>query len=169
MSDMALPGSIEPAVTKGPDLDKGFFVASTLLVDATNQMHVAREEVFGPVVVVMPLDDEDEGIAIANDSSYGLYGYVFTGDTAHGMAVARRLRSAVGLPERDGVLVRAVETGSPADRAGFERGDLIVAAGERPVERVDMLYEALDGVSPGGELAFTVLRALEERPLKVQF
>ena len=83
--------------------------------------------------------------------------------------VARRLRSAVGLPERDGVLVRAVETGSPADRAGVERGDLIVAAGERPVERVDALYEALDGVSPGGELVFTVVRALEERPLAVQF
>ncbi len=83
--------------------------------------------------------------------------------------IARRLRSAVGLPERDGVLVRAVETGSPADRAGLERGDLIVAAGERSVERVDTLYEALDRVSPGGELVFTVVRALEERPLTVQF
>ncbi len=50
--------------------------------------------------------------------------------------VARRLRRAVGLPERDGVLVRAVEEGSAAERAGIERGDLIVAAGERQVERV---------------------------------
>ncbi len=83
--------------------------------------------------------------------------------------VARRLRSAVGLPERDGVLVRAVEPGSPAERAGFERGDLIVAAGKQPVERVDALYEALDAVSPGGELAFTVVRALEEQPLAVRF
>src|SRR6266576_6561681 len=59
--------------------------------------------------------------------------------------VARRLRSAVGLPERDGVLVRAVEDGSPADRAGIERGDLIVAAAGNPVEGVDTLYGALDG------------------------
>ena len=83
------------AVTGGtrPDLDKGFFVAPTLLADATNQMHVAREEIFGPVVVVIPFEDEEEGIAIANDSAYGLYGYVFSGDTSHGMAVARRLRS----------------------------------------------------------------------------
>lgn len=83
--------------------------------------------------------------------------------------VARRLRTAVGLPERDGVLVRAVESESPADRAGIERGDLIVAAGGQPVERIDTLYEVLDGASPGGELDFTVLRALEERQLSVRF
>jgi serine protease Do len=83
--------------------------------------------------------------------------------------VARRLRSAVGLPERDGILVRAVEPGSPAERAGFERGDLIVAAGEHPVERVDALYEALDRVTPGSELEFKVVRALEEQPLAVRF
>jgi serine protease Do len=83
--------------------------------------------------------------------------------------VARRLRTAVGLPERDGVLVRAVEPESPADRAGIERGDLIVAAGGHPVERVDALYEVLDGASPGAELDFTVLRALEERQLSVHF
>ena len=54
--------------------------------------------------------------------------------------VARRLRRAVGLPERAGILVRAVEEGSPADKAGFQRGDLIVAAGEAPVEGIDALY-----------------------------
>jgi S1-C subfamily serine protease len=83
--------------------------------------------------------------------------------------VARRLRTAVGLPERDGVLVRAVEPESPADRAGIERGDLIVAAGGQAVERVDALYEVLDGASLGSELDFTVLRALEERQLSVRF
>lgn len=83
--------------------------------------------------------------------------------------VARRLRASVGLPERDGVLVRAVESGSPADQAGIERGDLIVTAAGRPVERVDALYEVLDGARPGGELDFTVLRALEERPISVRF
>jgi serine protease Do len=83
--------------------------------------------------------------------------------------VARRLRTAVGLPERDGVLVRAVEPESPADRAGIERGDLIVAAGGHPVEQVDALYEALDGASPGAALDFTVLRALQERQLSVRF
>ncbi len=83
--------------------------------------------------------------------------------------VARRLRTAVGLPEHDGILVRAVESDSPAERAGIERGDLIVAAGDQPVERIDTLYEVLDGATPGGELEFTVLRALEERQLSVRF
>jgi acyl-CoA reductase-like NAD-dependent aldehyde dehydrogenase len=82
------------AVTGGarPDMP-GWFVPPTLLAGATNQMHVAREEIFGPVVVAIPFDDEEEGIAIANDSNYGLYGYVFSGDQAHGMRVAKRVRS----------------------------------------------------------------------------
>ena len=55
-------------------------------------MHVVRNEIFGPVVVVVPFDDEDEGIAISNDSSYGLYDYVFSTDTARAYEVAKRLR-----------------------------------------------------------------------------
>ena len=81
--------------------------------------------------------------------------------------VARRLRSAVGLPEREGVLVRAVEDGSSADRAGLERGDLIVAAAGGPVEDVDTLYAALDAA--GASLALTVLRGTEETELTVAF
>src|SRR5207302_9155613 len=74
--------------------------------------------------------------------------------------VARRLRGAVGLPDRDGVLVRAVEDGSPADRAGVQRGDLIVAAAGQPVADVDALYGALDAA--GATLALTVVRGTEE-------
>jgi len=81
--------------------------------------------------------------------------------------VARRLRRAVGLPERAGILVRAVEEGSPADKAGFQRGDLIVAAGEAPVEGIDALYAALDGA--GDRLTFTVVRGNDERELEVGF
>ena len=64
--------------------------------------------------------------------------------------MARRLRRAVGLPERDGLLVRAVEDGSPGDAAGLERGDLIVTAGGQPVEGVDIALRALDAVAAGG-------------------
>jgi serine protease Do len=83
--------------------------------------------------------------------------------------VARKLRRAVGLPERDGVLVRAVEEGSAADRAGIERGDLIVAASGRELERVDVLYEALDAARGDGSVELTIVRGTEERTVKVEF
>jgi serine protease Do len=81
--------------------------------------------------------------------------------------VARRLRRAVGLPERDGILVRSVERGSPADRAGLERGDLIVTAGGRDLDRIEALYETLDGAQAGGQLELTILRGAEERTVTV--
>jgi len=76
-----------------PPIDKGFYVAPTLLAGCTNQMTAAREEIFGPVIVVIPFDDEDEGVAIANDSPYGLYDYVFGEDTARAFEVAKRLHA----------------------------------------------------------------------------
>jgi acyl-CoA reductase-like NAD-dependent aldehyde dehydrogenase len=75
-----------------PDLDRGFYVAPTLLT-GSNDMVVAREEIFGPVVVVVAFDDEEEGISIANDSDFGLYDYVFSGDTARAFRVAKLLRA----------------------------------------------------------------------------
>lgn len=83
--------------------------------------------------------------------------------------VARRLRRAVGLPERDGVLVRAVEDDSAAARAGIERGDLIVAAGERQIDGVDVLYEALDQARAEGRLELTIVRGTDERNVQVIF
>jgi serine protease Do len=84
--------------------------------------------------------------------------------------VARRLRSAVGLPERDGLLVRAVEDGGPADRAGVEKGDLIVAAGGSPTENVEALYTALDTIpAAGGDLDLTVVRGTDERTVTATF
>jgi serine protease Do len=81
---------------------------------------------------------------------------------------ARRMRRAVGLPERDGVLVRSVADGSPAAAAGIERGDLIVSAGGRPLERIDVLYEALDSAAPGDRLELGVVRGTEERGFTVE-
>src|SRR3954471_3560935 len=80
--------------------------------------------------------------------------------------VARRLRRAVGLPEREGLLVRWVEEGGPADRAGIEKGDLIVAAAGEPVARVDDLQPRVEAAA-GGDLALTVVRGTEEREVTV--
>jgi serine protease Do len=81
--------------------------------------------------------------------------------------VARRLRSAVGLPERDGLLVRAVVDGSPAAAAGLERGDLLVRAGDRELASMDDLFDALDAA--GDTLPLVVVRGTEERELQVPF
>ena len=77
---------------------------------------------------------------------------------------ARRMRAAVGLPERDGLLVRGVEADGPAAKAGIERGDLLIGVGGQPLSTVDALFDALEG---GGELTLQVLRGTEERTVSV--
>lgn len=76
-----------------PDMETGFYVAPTLIADCKPGMTVVQEEIFGPVVVVLSFDDEDEAVALANGTDFGLNDYVFTGDTARGLRVARQLRS----------------------------------------------------------------------------
>jgi acyl-CoA reductase-like NAD-dependent aldehyde dehydrogenase len=75
------------------DLERGFFVSPTVFRGADNSMRIAREEIFGPVLVVIPYDSDDDAVAIANDSDYGLGGTVFTADPEHGLAIARRVES----------------------------------------------------------------------------
>jgi aldehyde dehydrogenase (NAD+) len=74
-------------------LDKGFFVEPTLLVDVVNSMTIAQEEVFGPVLVVIAHDGDDDAVRIANDSTYGLSGGVFSADEDRATAFARRVRT----------------------------------------------------------------------------
>ncbi|WP_036726141.1 aldehyde dehydrogenase [Patulibacter minatonensis] len=74
-------------------LDKGFFVEPTVFADVDNTATIAREEIFGPVLSVIPYADVDEAVAIANDSEYGLGGTVWTSDARRGVDVARRVRS----------------------------------------------------------------------------
>ncbi len=82
--------------------------------------------------------------------------------------VARRMRRAVGLPERDGVLVRGVEEGSPAAGAGLQEGDLIVQAAGQPISTVDELQDALARTGAGTPIELRVLRGSEERTVSVQ-
>ncbi len=84
--------------------------------------------------------------------------------------IAQRLRRSVGLPERDGLLVRGVEDGSPAHAAGIEAGDLLVAAAGRDLARADDLFEVLEGLNAdGATLSVTVVRGSEQREVEISF
>lgn len=74
-------------------LTKGFYVEPTVFVDVDNKMKIAQEEIFGPVLAVIPYDGDDEAVSIANDSTYGLCGSVWTSDNDRGLGVARGVRT----------------------------------------------------------------------------
>ncbi|MCX5198525.1 aldehyde dehydrogenase family protein [Streptomyces sp. NBC_00249] len=108
-------GGERPVVGEG----RGFYVAPTLLVDCTSDMRVVREEIFGPVVVVVPFDGdgeagEEEAVRLANDSEFGLISYVWSGDSARAFRVARRLRSG-------GVGVNTIGRNMEAPFGGFKQ------------------------------------------------
>ena len=92
-------------VAGGPDrpahLNKGYFVKPTVFVDVNNEMTIAKEEIFGPVVSIIPFSTEEEAIKISNDTAYGLTNYIQTKDTNKAQRVARQLRS--GMVEINGV------------------------------------------------------------------
>jgi aldehyde dehydrogenase (NAD+) len=88
--------------------DRGWYVAPTVFADVEPGMRIAREEIFGPVLAVIPYEDEADAIHIANDSDYGLAGTVWTADADHGMEVARRVRTG-----SYGVNMYMIETCAP--------------------------------------------------------
>ena len=78
---------------KPDDLNQGYFVKPTVFANVSNDMTIAREEIFGPVLCILPYEDEDDAVRIANDTLYGLSGYVSSADPDHALDVARRIRS----------------------------------------------------------------------------
>ena len=78
---------------KPEGLNQGYYVRPTVFGDVTNQMTIAREEIFGPVLVMIGYENEEQAISIANDTPYGLAGYVQSGDLEHGRKVAARIRA----------------------------------------------------------------------------
>lgn len=78
---------------KPAHLDRGWYVEPTLFADVSNDMRIAQEEIFGPVLVVIPFDSIDEAVAIANDSDYGLSGSVYAKDEELAQSIARRVRT----------------------------------------------------------------------------
>ncbi|QKV75858.1 aldehyde dehydrogenase [Amycolatopsis sp. Hca4] len=108
-------------VTGGPEvppgLESGNYVTPTLFADVDNTMRIAREEIFGPVLVVIAYDDEDDAVRLANDSEYGLSGGVWSADPAHALAVARRVRTGT-------VTVNGAPIGFDGPFGGFKASGL---------------------------------------------
>jgi aldehyde dehydrogenase (NAD+) len=79
-----------------PDgLEKGYFARPTVFSDVRNDMTIAREEIFGPVLSIIPYEDDDDAVRIANDTPYGLSGYVSGGDLERARRVAARMRTGM--------------------------------------------------------------------------
>ena len=97
-----------------PDgMSEGYFVKPTVFADVTNDMTIAREEIFGPVLSILKYETEDEAIDIANDTEYGLAGYVQSGDENHAKDVARKIRAGQ-------ISINRGNTGPAAPFGGFK-------------------------------------------------
>ena len=109
---------------KGPDLDKGFFVEPTIFLDVSNDMEIAQEEVFGPVLSIIPFETEEDAIRIANDTKYGLASGIWTTNLARAMRVSNAIVSgSVWVNTYRAVAVQAPFGGFKDSGYGRERGE----------------------------------------------
>ncbi len=104
-------GGAEPAA------ERGWYVRPTLFTDASNDMRIAREEIFGPVLTVLRYRDEEDAIRIANESDYGLAGSVWTADIAHGLEIAASVRTGTY-----GINMYTLDIGAPF--GGFKQSGI---------------------------------------------
>ena len=113
---------IAGGIGKPEGLDKGYFVKPTVFADVNNDMEVARTEIFGPVLSVIPFETEEDAIKIANDTAYGLTNYIQTQDTEKVQRVARKLRSGMVDVNGAGIAVDAPFGGFKHSGIGREAG-----------------------------------------------
>ncbi len=133
----------------------GWYLEPTLLTNVSNDMTVAQEEFFGPVVALIPYDTEEDAVRIANDSKYGLAGCVFTRDAVHGFDIARRIRTGIF-----SVNTFAADFNSPF--GGFKQSGIGREHGPGAID--EYLLERTITVSPDAELPGEVIAGIERVP-----
>ena len=121
--------------------ERGWYVRPTLFVDATNDMRIAREEIFGPVLTVLRYRDESDAVRIANESNYGLAGSVWTADIAHGLEIAASVRAGTY-----GINLYTLDIGSPF--GGFKQSGIGREFGPEGLDE----YVELQTVIAGGKM-----------------
>jgi acyl-CoA reductase-like NAD-dependent aldehyde dehydrogenase len=129
--------------SRPPQMDRGYFIEPTLFADVDNSMRIAREEIFGPVLSLITYDDVDEAVAIANDSSYGLHGAVFTNDTDRAYQIARQVRTG-----NFGHNCRPIEPGFPF--GGFKQSGIGREGGLEGVDQFVELKSVYLAAAPSG-------------------
>jgi betaine-aldehyde dehydrogenase len=139
-------------------LDNGWYVEPTLLTNVTNDMKVAQEEIFGPVIALIPYEDEADAIRIANDSRYGLSGSVFTGDPVRGFEIARRVRTGT-------FRVNTMSADFNSSFGGYKESGIGREHGPYAID--EYLLDKTISIDPSDEFPGEVVRGIETVPAHV--
>jgi betaine-aldehyde dehydrogenase len=149
-------GATVAAGGKVPEhLDKGWYVEATLLTNVTNDMTVAQEEIFGPVIALIPYEDEEDAIRIANDSRFGLSGSVFTSDTARGFRVARRVRTGT-------FSVNTMAADFNSSSGGYKQSGIGREHGPYAID--EYLLDKTISIDPSQEVPEEILQSVQAEP-----
>ena len=134
------------------DLEQGWYVEPTLLTNVSNDSTVAQEEIFGPVIVVIPYDDEEDAVRLANDSKFGLSGAVFTSDPVKGFEIARRIRTGT-------FRVNTMSADFNSSFGGYKESGIGREHGPYAID--EYLLDKTISIEPGEEVPDEVLHALQ--------
>ena len=139
-------------------MPKGWYVEPTLLTNVSNDSTVAQEEIFGPVIVLIPYEDEDDAVRLANDSRFGLSGSVFTGDPVRGFEIARRIRTGT-------FRVNTMSADFNSSFGGYKESGIGREHGPYAIE--EYLLDKTISIEPSEEVPDEVIRSFNAVPAHV--